>query len=312
MILNKIKYGFSMLWAELNGKEDYWHVREAAVLGNDYCPEIYYLDMKRKGYYPGEMEDGVPLFYLDGVHRTHFPITILNYGLGLFNRLHDGEDVSEEIQKVLRFILDSQCDDGAWRADIPAAVMHEMAGGKVSGMTQGLGISFLIRCWRCGMLPSSIDLADRLERAKDVMLSSSCVSMIDGSRFIEEFNVPGASILNGSMFALLGLYDYGVYKEDMSLFNEYESDLRTLLPRFDYHGWSYYSIQRTVCSKFYQQLHVDLLSVLYGITDCDIYNQYAMRWKRGLRFSFFFVFVKAFQKLLQVNRWSMNSHSQKK
>ncbi len=304
----KIAYGFTMLKAELSGKVDYWHLRERPLLPEEVSPEIYYLDMKGKGFYPGEMENGVPVFYLDGKIRCFFPITILNYGLGLLNRLHDGEDVQDELEKVLVYIMEHQDEDGAWRFEVPEGTMHEMAGGKVSGMTQGLAISFLTRCVAIGVLTRE-RAEPRIEAAKKKMLSQSCVSYVDGEPFIEEFNVPGASILNGSIFALLGLYDYENFvgeKEDFAIF---EAALRTLLPRFRFGSWSYYNLQKTLCSKFYQQLHVDLMTVLEQLTGEGIYSSYRRIWKRGLRFSFVFILLKAGQKVFQIRKWSMNASS---
>lgn len=307
--LKKLKYGFSMLSAELKGETDYWHVRERALLPEESSPNVYFLDMKAKGFYPGELENGVPVFYYNGKHRGFFPITVLNYGLGLLNRRQDGEDVNAKIKDVLRFLLDTQCEDGAWRYELPSHMSHEMSDGKVSGMTQGLALSFLIRCHRIGLL-SEEDCKKVVLSAKNLMLSSLCVSLSDGQPFIEEFSVPGASILNGSLFALLGLYDYCVFTDDKQSFETYEEALRQVLSKFCFcGGWCYYDRQKTICSKFYQQLHIDLMQVFAQITGNAEYIRYQKKWQKGLRFSSFFVLLKAAQKALQMRKWSMNAHS---
>lgn len=310
LLYKKLKYGFSILKSELSGKTDYWHLRERAMDENLLSPDIYYLDMKGKGVYPGEMDKGVPVFYLNGIHRTFFPITVLNYGLGLLNRLHDGENVKHELQQVLDFILKNQSQDGAWRFDVPEGVEHEMAGGKVSGMTQGLAISFLVRCQRVGLL-SKEDCLNIILPAKNLMLSSLCVNQTDGEPFIEEFSVPGKSILNGSMFALFGLFDYEEFTGERGEFSRFENALRRLLPRFGFGIWSYYDRKGSFCSRFYQQLHVDLLQVFYQLTQNTTYLHYRNRWKKGLKFSFFFVFLKAMQKLFQIRQWAMNADRKK-
>lgn len=295
-----------MLKAEFSGKTDYWHLREKAVAQKDLCPEIYYLDMKGKGFYEGEMENGVPVFFLNGIHRTFFPITVFNYGLGLLNRLHAGEDVCSDLQKVLDFVLSRQDEDGAWRYDVPQGVAHEMAEGKVSGMTQGLGISFLVRCHRVGLL-SQEDCLKVIRSARNLMLSSLCVNQIEGEPFIEEFSVPGKSILNGSMFALLGLFDYEEFTGEKGEFSRFENALRILLPRFNFGCWSYYDGHGSLCSKFYQQLHVDLMEVFYQRTANPTYRQYGKHWEKGLKHAFFFIMLKASQKLFRLRTWSMNA-----
>ncbi len=306
LFFKKIRYGFSILKAEISGKADYWHLREKAVEKEALSPDIYYLDMKGKGFYEGETENGIPVFYLNGVHRTFFPITVLNYGLGLLNRLHDGEAVHADLQNVLDFLLSRQDEDGAWRFEVPRGVAHEMAEGKVSGMTQGLAISFLIRCTRIGLLPEE-DCLKAIRSARTVMLSPLCTGTIDNEPFIEEFNVPGKSILNGSMFALLGLFDYEAFTGEYNEFARFESALRKLLPRFSFGIWSYYNRYGSLCSRFYQQLHVDLITVFYQLTGNTEYIHYRKRWKKGLRFAFFFILLKAMQKLVQIRKWSMNA-----
>lgn len=307
LLYKKLKYGFSILKSELSGKADYWHLRERAVDKKLLSPGIYYLDMKEKGVYPGEMDKGVPVFYLNGIHRGFFSITVLNYGLGLLNRLHNGENVKHELQQVLDFILKEQDPDGAWRYDIPQEVTHEMAGGKVSGMTQGLAISFLVRCQRVGLL-SKEDCLNAIIPAKNLMLSPLCVNQIKGEPFIEEFNVSGGtSVLNGSMFALLGLFDYEKFIGEEGEFSRFENALRNLLPLFCFGCWSYYDRHGSLCSKFYQQLHVDLMEVFYQLTGNPTYRQYGKRWEKGLKYAFFFIMLKAAQKLFQIRAWTMNA-----
>ena len=302
----KLKYGFSVLKHELSNKPDYWHLQEKTVTRELLTPDIYYLDMKGKGFYPGEMKNGIPVFYWNGVYPCFVPITVLNYGLGLLNRLHDGEDVKNNIQDVLTFILEQQTSNGVWRLDLPQGVRHEMENGKASGMTQGLAISFLVRCYRIGLLDRNTCLS-AVRSAKEVMLSPLCTGMIDGEPFIEEFNVPGKSILNGSIFALLGLFDYEDFTKEYNTFSRFEAALRKLLPRFNFGNLSYYDMHGSFCSKFYHQLHVDMMTVLYQITENPIYLRYKKRWEKGLRYAFFFIMLKAAQKLFQIRKWSMNA-----
>jgi len=205
MLLQKIKYGFTRLRDELVGNEDYWHCRERALSSEELTDTVYFLDMSRKGVYPGEMVDGIPIFYLDGKYRSVFYITIFNYGLGLLNRLLNGEDVSNAIQKVIKFTIETQSNDGSWISKFQEGAKHELIGGKTSGMTQGLGISFLTRCFKIGYIKKKMCLTC-IEKAKNAMLSNQCVSFFGEIKFIEEFCTPGNSIMNGSVFALLGLY----------------------------------------------------------------------------------------------------------
>lgn len=305
MFFRRLKYGLDRLWDEMSNKEDYWHSRERALTKKEYSNEVYFLDMKSKGIYPGEINDGIPVFYLDGKYPVFFYITILNYGLGLLNRRNDGEDVTYDIQKVVDFILKNQGEDGAWRYEFPSEAEHELADGGASGMTQGLAISFLIRCSRIGLIDKPTCLV-AISRAKDRMLSQECVSCYNGVKFIEEFHTPGKSILNGSIFALLGLYDYCDFIGDKKMFDQYLSDLKAILPKFCFSFWSYYNLHGMICSKFYQQLHIDQMNALYLLTEDTIFRQYAKKWSIGLKMAPVFILIKAAQKFIDLKHITMN------
>lgn len=304
MILRKIKYGCIRLFDEFLGKEDYWHLRLKPIHDLTQIDKIYFHDMSNKGFYPGEIEDRIPIFYLNGHIRVIFYTTVLNYGLGLLNRYQSDESVKGDLTYIAEWLMIHQQEDGSWRYDFSGAE-HPLAGGKAAGMTQGLAISFLLRC-------AHLQLAD-IKRVKSVvrkalsfMLSDSIVSKEQGHRFIEEFYVPGVSILNGSIFALYGLYDYCKEYHDMSLFEVYIDDLKALLPRYRLSYWSYYDLKGTVASRFYHRLHIDMMEVLYQLTEEQMFLEYARKWEKGLRYSFIFIFIKASQKFLNIRKMDMS------
>lgn len=306
MLIKKILYGANRLKDELIGKEDYWHFRLKPY--EDLAKvktEVYYLDMLGKGRYPGEMKEGIPVYYLNGIYPVYFYITILNYGLGLLNRKVCGDNVEDDIKRVLTYIIDEQHEDGGWHYNFPEGAVHTLAGKKISGMTQGLAISFITRCCYCGYINEDICLTV-ITKAMNMLLSRMCVSEIDGHQFIEEFYVPGNSVLNGSIFALLGLYDYCHFISDYRLFDFYIGELKMLINKFNFRwGWTYYDLQGTVCSRFYQQLHVDLLSILYYLTKDEFFKNLKMRWE-NVRMPAFFICIKAFQKLMNLNDMKMS------
>jgi len=92
----------------------------------------------------------------------------------------------------------------------------------------------------------------------------------------------------------------------MSLFHNYITDFEITLPKFNFMNWCYYDLKGTVCSKFYQQLHVDLMWVLYQVTNNEIFKKYAIRWEKGLNLFLIFVFIKAIQKMRNIKTMGMN------
>lgn len=75
----------------------------------------------------------------------------------------------------------------------------------------------------------------------------------------------------------------------MSLFEVYIDDLNILLPRYRLSYWSFYDLKGTVVSRFYHRLHIDMMEILYQMTEEQMFLEYARKWKKDyviLSFSF--------------------------
>lgn len=309
MLLQRLRYGFRRLFDELGNKEDYWHLRLKPELNDNNWTKVYFHDMAGKGIYPGEIVDGIPVFYLNGNNRVVFYTTVLNYALGLLNRYATGEQVGNDLLNITQWLLNEQCEDGSWRYNFVGSD-HPLSKNKAAGMTQGLAVSFLIRSMNAGFLSKEVCM-QTTKKAIQFMLSDEIVSIHDNKKLIEEFYSPGVSILNGSIFALYGLYDYCMTFGDMKCFHEYINALKILLSQYKLGYWSYYDMHGTITSKFYHQLHIDMMIVLYHLTNESIFREYAEKWQKGLKISFFFILLKAFQKLRHINKMVM-SYANKK
>ncbi len=303
-ILKKLNYGLKQIFFEMIGKEDYWHVRLEPQAENSF---YYYVHkMIKKGNYPGEVVEGIPIFYLNGKHPVYFYTTIINYGLGLLERRDTNLEVERDIKKIAKWLIDSQNNDGSWRYNFAVESGHPLADNKPSGMSQGLAISFLVRVRRLGLINSETALRS-IEKAVIFMESKVITSDINGHKFIQEFYVPGKSELNGAIFALYGLYDYGVEINNLEKFQSYLAGLKMQLKQYKFYHWSYYDMEGSISSKFYHQLHLDMLKVLMTITKDPMFEQYLKYWTRGLRFSLIFTFFKCVQKIININKMPMNS-----
>ena len=69
--------------------------------------------------------------------------------------------------------------------------------------------------------------------------------------------------------------------------------------------WSYYDLKGTICSRFYQQLHVDLLDVFYNLTNDELFRTLSVRWS-NVRLPALFICLKAFQKLFHIKKMEMS------
>lgn len=307
--VRKFLYGLRRLRDELFNKEDYWHLRLAP---SDDFEKVYFLQMKRKGFYPGSFKDGIPIYYLNGKFPVFFHITTLNYALGLLERFYDGEDVHRDILRIFDWLIENQHSDGSWRYNFPIESKHVLSNNMPSGMTQGLAVSFILRVIQGGIASKEDKYDTILNKAVAFMLSDCIVDKHYGTEIIEEFYNPGDGILNGYIFALLGLYDYSRYASDFTSFDKYVKNLILILPKYNFITWTKYDAKGTVSSRFYHQLHIDMMYVLYEITGDSIFLKYKKMWGVGMSLYPIFVLLKSFQKTSRINRMIMSYSEEKR
>jgi hypothetical protein len=92
-------------------------------------------------------------------------------------------------------------------------------------------------------------------------------------------------ILNGWIFALIGLWDVGEGLRDEAAEDAFDEGIATLaraLPLYDVGWWSRYSLypHRLVdlAKPFYHRLHVAQLDALYRLTGIDAFAETSARW----------------------------------
>ncbi len=132
--------------------------------------------------------------------------------------------------------------------------------------------------------------------------------LADGSPFYEELGAKQDSIhiLNGYIFALLGLYDLTKATGSVEAKELYEAGLDTLrqhIGRFDSGNWSYYSLdpQSNIynhwryASPSYQRLHTMQLKVMAQITQEEVFEKAYQTHKQHLGSSWVnFVIIPAY------------------
>ncbi len=106
--------------------------------------------------------------------------------------------------------------------------------------------------------------------------------------WIEEAIVePPTHILNGFMWAVMGIYDYYLLtrREDVKMwFDRFIKTIADNLHTFDTGYWSLYEHSHTkipmVASTFYHGLHLVQLEILYNITKNEKFEKYLIKWKK--------------------------------
>jgi hypothetical protein len=160
-------------------------------------------------------------------------------------------------------------------------------------MAQGQAISVLLRAH---LLSGSVGYAEAAAEALAPLTTpvpeGGAMTEIEGLPVLEEYPTAAPSaVLNGWIFALLGVHELATACEDAearALFDASAAGLVELLPRYDVGWWSLYSLAQhggrpDLAKPFYQRLHPVLLEALHLLHPSPALAHYAERWRRQLR-----------------------------
>ncbi len=282
----------------LFGKPDYWHIHlKANRCLAEKLPGEYYLDLSDKAEYPGELdENGVPLLLLDK-QSYYFPVTIAQYGLGNYDRYQTTKEnrCLKKFFEVANWFaknhvtVDSSC---VWYSYFENK-LYSLKTPWASALSQGQGISVLVRAFIISTEQKYLDIALRAAKLFQIPVSRGGIRTLVNGRYVfyEEFPSDRPSlVLNGFIFSLWGLYDlYLVTKEKviMQLYQEGLETLITILPQYDFFGWSRYDQYDfslpNITSIFYHRLHIEQLKVMDQLTGNQVFRKYVTIWSKGGR-----------------------------
>ena len=176
-------------------------------------------------------------------------------------------------------------DAGGWPIPFPMQDYYASAPW-LSALTQGNGISVLVRAYQLTGEDIFLQVARRAVRSFELDIRDGGVSTCLGSDgvFFEEVAVyPAAHILNGCLLGLFGLYDYIALTDDAqiaTLIRRSHDTLHTLLDSFDTGYWSRYDLRsKNPTTPFYHALHVALFNALALYSGCQQCSALASRWE---------------------------------
>lgn len=247
----------------------------------------YYLDQTRRAYYTGPFDSqGIPLYNFKG-RLEYFPMFIGMYALGhleLYRRSGSDRNISI-FKKMVDWFVTNQDEKGAWLTKI-SVKKFGLFKPWPSAITQGLAISCLVRAFNVIGDERYIDSAIKALKPYQKNVAEGGVTSIDeGHVFYEEYPSKGCyHVLNGSIFALWGLYDLIRLNGNAEAKLLYDEGLPTLvewLPRFDIGYWSLYHISKGIKNPAtipYHRLHINQLDVMYCISGYDIFKKYHQLW----------------------------------
>lgn len=228
--------------------------------------------------------------------EKYFSIGIFQYGLGAYDLLLAGKDISlmrEKVLKCAEWAIKNQSEDGGWKT-------FEFT-NPYSAMAQGQGISLLLRAYQ---IKNEQKYIDAVIKAMNFLINENnglIAKRDNGTIFLEFANAE--PVYNGWIFAIFGLIDFSLFfnnPEIKQLINETIITLINMLPSMDYSFWSMYQYKTKIASRFYHKLHIQLLIVLFKYTNESCFKEYAdkfQKYDRKLSYRIKAFWIKAMQKI---------------
>ncbi|MCG8605599.1 D-glucuronyl C5-epimerase family protein [bacterium] len=221
------------------------------------------------------------------------PITIAQFGL-YHLRQHVKNQSEESLQKAFKCAHWLASNSQRWRDDMWAWIydydlyFYGPRAPWISAMAQGEGISLLLRAYQLNQNEKWLDITRCAIRVffHPVPQGGVAASFPDGGLAFEEFPTePASLVLNGNMFAMLGLHDYARFWQDKAaseLFDRAVEGLKGNLHRYDTGYWNLYDLHPTnrLASPMYIEVHVRLLNILATLTAEPTFERMAAKWKR--------------------------------
>lgn len=245
----------------------------------------YYNDLTGKVNEKTLLDDnGIAVNLIEGNKIVHFPISIFQYALGLWDLYlaNNDEEKKRQFLNQCEWIIANQRKDGSWNCFEPIGY-HQYT---VSSMGQGEAISVLARAYKITGEQRWMDSAQRAMKFMLIPVSLGGTLLVNGcDYFFEEYpDESGAkrSVLNGWIFTLFGILDYLKLQNDLEVQDIYNRSIDTLirhLKDYDAGYWSFYDQTGRIASPAYHDLHIALLKTLSDLTNQMLFKEIADKWQ---------------------------------
>jgi len=236
---------------------------------------------------------GVPIVnygYVEGVYigEKRSPVAVSQKAMSYYENYEEGNQSQKQLfLNCADWLVNNSTPNGNYTIleyKFPWP-LYNMTSPWRSGMAQGIALHVLIRA-------HNITGDDKYLVSAKKLLNSFFYEVDEGGVtykssndgwWYEEYADEGGKVsrvLNGMMFAMLGIYDYYNYTGDPDakyLFDQGVIALKKNLPVYDDDGYSYYDILGRPAAK-YHKIHIALLESLYDITHEEIFKTYHDRW----------------------------------
>lgn len=184
-----------------------------------------------------------------------------------------------------RWFLANQVD-GQWRWDIDVP-SRELKAPWISGLSQSLGISVLLRAYQTTGDTAYLDAArDAFSWMTKPLADGGLAVATAGGTFIEEYPHATAPshVLNGHMWALFGVWDYYRVTRDpeaLALFQAGITAIKAEKDWYDVGHWATYDHRNRISmvTGMYMQFIVQQLLALGTITNDSFFTDLGKKWR---------------------------------
>lgn len=240
------------------------HIRPGELHG-------YYVDLSPKAQSPSWPPPWLP------APEDEYYVHTAQWGLGAYERwlTGDGEAWLSAATDCAAHLVSRQESAGrlagGWIHRKRAPHTYDIRPPWLSAMVQGESASLLVRAHAQTGEDRFAEAALAALKPLSTPLDQGGVRASLGAGFLlQEYPTdPPSHVLNGSIFALWGLYDVAIALEDATVRAEFERGLAALaenIERWDTGWWSRYDLfpfrVGNVASSFYHQLHIDQLAAM--------------------------------------------------
>jgi heparosan-N-sulfate-glucuronate 5-epimerase len=184
-----------------------------------------------------------------------------------------------------RFLRESQDPAGGWQYPVPVP-RYQVAPGWYSAMAQGLAMSVLLRAHDATGEPVYREAAEGAVALLLKPLESGGCAHYDmlGRPFLEECPTdPPCHILNGALFALIGLGEWEA-RAGGGASRRTADRLVAQLAEYDTGYWSRYDLRFIApATMAYHSLHVSLLEANAQLLGYEVFGRTARRWRGYMR-----------------------------
>jgi heparosan-N-sulfate-glucuronate 5-epimerase len=242
---------------------------------------------------------GLPrVWYSARLRAAYNPTTMAQFGLQQLSYFLAGRGARHlrAAERAAAWLVRTQSESGAWLYGFRWRVIGarlSVVPPWPSAIAQGQAMSLLARMYGRTGRGSYLQAARAARRPLTTPVArGGLLARLRGRPWYEEYPThPSSFVLNGFMFALLGLRDLHAVDPAPATRQLYERGIESLaasLPLFDAGGASLYHLARTragrafVAPLRYQRLHVKLLAALATASRDPALARYRDRWRRHL------------------------------